>query len=65
MWLQEVVVDEAVAALDAVGRQAVSTVVGQLLGSVPAMATLSTVSALGPFRSVLFPLPTPFDFLSW
>ena len=57
--------DEAVAALDAVGRQAVSTVVGQLLGSVPAMATLSTVSALGPFRSVVFPLPTPVDFLSW
>ncbi|KAK9866008.1 hypothetical protein WJX84_009124 [Apatococcus fuscideae] len=64
-YIQEVVVDEAVAALDAVGRQAVSTVVGQLLGSVPAMATLSTVSALGPFRSVVFPLPTPVDFLSW
>ena len=59
------VVDEVVAAVDAVGRQAVSSVVGQLLGSVPAMATLSTVQALGPLRNVIFPVPTPTEFLSW
>lgn len=58
--VQEVFVAESVAAVDAVGRELVS----QVVGSVPAMATLSLVESLGPFRPLVLPVTTPLIVLS-
>lgn len=62
--LQELFVEEMVAAVDAVGRNSISQVVRGLLGSLPATLTTSTVNAMGPLRSVLLPVPTPVELLS-
>lgn len=55
---------ESVAAVDAVGREVASQASRLVLGSVPAMATLSFVEALGPLRPFIIPLPTPLEVLS-
>ncbi|MEW5303771.1 MAG: hypothetical protein WDW36_006430 [Sanguina aurantia] len=63
-YVQELFVEEMVAAVDAVGRNSISQVVRGLLGSLPATLTTSTVNAMGPLRSVLLPVPTPVELLS-
>ena len=56
--------DEMVAAVDALSREALSRLVTSLLGSVPALAVGTTMSALGPLRGLLLPVPTPFEILT-
>jgi aarF domain-containing kinase len=60
----QVLVDELVAAVDALGREVLSQGFRRVLGSVPAVATLTTLEALGPLRPVLVPLPTPLEVMS-
>ena len=62
--MQEVFVEESVAAVDAIGREVLSQVSSSVLGSVPAMATLSFFEALGPLRPFILPVPTPLEVLS-
>lgn len=62
--LQELFVEEMVAAVDAVSRDSLSQVVRVLLGSLPATLTTSTVNAMGPLRGLLLPVPTPVELLS-
>lgn len=50
--------------VDAASRQLAATALGSLLGSAPALASLSAIEALGPWRSVLLPLPTPLELLN-
>ncbi|KAK9823974.1 hypothetical protein WJX72_006718 [[Myrmecia] bisecta] len=63
-YVQELLVDELVAAVDALGRETLSEVCRRLLGSVPAVAAMSAVHALGPARFVLLPVPTPVELLN-
>lgn len=56
--------EELVAAVQALQRYAVSDALGRILGSLPAIASRSAVGALGPWRPLLLPLPTPLELLS-
>lgn len=56
-YAQELLVEEAVAATDAAARQLASMLVTRLLGNAPALAGLSAIQALQPWRPV--PLPAP------
>jgi hypothetical protein len=62
--LQEVLVEELVAAVDSLQRYAVSEGLAAVLGSVPAALSRSAIGALGPWRPLLLPLPTPLELLS-
>ena len=62
--LQEVLVDELVAAVDTLPRYAVSGALQRLLGSLPAALASNAVRALGPWRPLLLPLPTPLELLN-
>lgn len=62
--MQEVFVSESVAAVDAIGRELASQVSRGVLGSVPAVATLSFVEALGPLRPFVLPVVTLPELLS-
>lgn len=61
---QEVLVEEAVAAVDALSREAVSALLGAALGSAPALVARGALDALGPLRGVVLPVPTPVEVLS-
>ncbi|GAB4820396.1 hypothetical protein N2152v2_007442 [Parachlorella kessleri] len=61
---QELLVEQAVATADAASRQLAAAVLGRLLGSAPALAGLSALEALGPWRVLLAPLPTPLELLN-
>ena len=50
--------------MDAASRQLAAAAVGSVLGSAPALAGLSAIEALGPWRSLLLPLPTPLELLN-
>ncbi|KXZ45805.1 hypothetical protein GPECTOR_50g599 [Gonium pectorale] len=63
-YASELLVEEMVVAVDALSRDALSRLLGRLLGSAPAALALRSVEALGPLRSVLLPLPTPVELLS-
>ena len=56
--------EEAAAAIEAIAREAASQLCAGLLNSVPAMATFSTIQALGPLRPLLFPQPTVVELIS-
>lgn len=62
--VQEVFVAESVAAVDAIGREFASQFSKVVLGSVPAVATLSFVEALGPLRPFVLPIVTLPELLS-
>ena len=62
--LQEVLVDELVAAVDTLQRYAVSGAVQRVLGSLPAALASNAVRALGPWRPLLLPIPTPLELLN-
>ena len=64
MTLQEVLVEEAVAALDAYGRGALSDSSQAVLGSSAAALAQAGLQALGPLRPFLLPFPTPLELLS-
>ena len=58
-YIQDLLVEEMVAATDALSREALSRLAGAYMGSIPATLSLRTLEALGPFRTVLFPFLTP------
>eukprot|EP00210_Caulerpa_lentillifera_P000219 g213.t1 len=58
-YIQDLLVEEMVAATDALSREGLSRLAGAYMESVPAMVSLRTVEALGPLRTVLFPFLTP------
>ena len=58
-YIQDLLVEEMVAATDALSREALSRLAGAYMGSIPAMLSLRTLEALGPFRTVFFPFLTP------
>ena len=62
--LQEVLVDELVAAVDTLQRYAVSGAVQRVLSSLPAALASNAVRALGPWRPLLLPIPTPLELLN-
>lgn len=62
--VQEVVVEEAVAAVDAAGREALSEFCSWILGAPATAAALAGLRAMGPLRPLLLPLPTPLELLS-
>ncbi|KAF5831971.1 hypothetical protein DUNSADRAFT_12335 [Dunaliella salina] len=62
-YIQELFIDELVAATDALSREATSSLVRTLLASFPLAATQMALNRLGPWRGVLAPLPTPVDVL--
>ncbi|KAG2445378.1 hypothetical protein HYH02_008842, partial [Chlamydomonas schloesseri] len=63
-YVSELLVEELVAAVDALSRDSLSALVRTLLASGPAAASLRGVEALGPLRAVLLPLPTPVEVLA-
>lgn len=56
--------DELVAAVDTLQRYAVSGALQGLLASLPAALASNAVRALGPWRPLLLPLPTPLELLN-
>ena len=56
--------DELVAAVDTLQRYAVSGALQGLMGSLPAALASNAVRALGPWRPLLLPLPTPLELLN-
>ena len=56
--------DEAVAALDAFGRGALTDGTRAVLGSSVASLASAGLQALGPLRPFLLPFPTPLELLS-
>eukprot|EP00803_Ostreobium_quekettii_P004083 evm.model.scf_1104EXC.1 EVM.evm.TU.scf_1104EXC.1 scf_1104EXC:11822-28756(-) len=63
-YLQDLLVDELVAAVDALSREASSRLFASYLGSLPATATFRAVEALGPLRSFVFPFITPAEVIA-
>ena len=62
-YAQELVVDELVAAVDALSREAVGEAFSMVLSSATTIATLQSVEALGPLRAMFMPVPMPVDML--
>lgn len=60
---QELIVEEMVAAVDAMSREALGEALKLVLSSAGAVTALRSVEALGPLRSMLMPLPLPMDML--
>lgn len=63
-YVQTLLVEELVAATDALSREAASEALRLLLGSPPAALALNTLRALGPLRTFVVPLPTPIEIMS-
>jgi aarF domain-containing kinase len=64
-FAQELIVDELVAGVDAMSREALGEAVRMVLSSAGTIASLRSGDALGPLRVMLFPLPPmPSDMLS-
>lgn len=63
-YVQELLVEELVAAADALSREALSETLRLVLGSAPAVVALSSLEALGPLRPLLVPFVTPLELLS-
>jgi aarF domain-containing kinase len=61
---QELMVDEMVAAVDAMSREALGEALRLTLASSAAVTALRSVEALGPLRGMLFPMPLPLNFLA-
>ncbi|KAJ9524782.1 hypothetical protein QJQ45_024403 [Haematococcus lacustris] len=63
-YAQEILVEEAVAAVDALSREAIGEALRLVAGTATSLAALQGVEALGPLRAMLMPLPLPVDMLS-
>jgi len=63
-YAQEILVEEAVAAIDAMSREAMGEALKLVAGSASAMATLRGMESLGPLRAFLVPLPLPLEMLT-
>ncbi|GAX83432.1 hypothetical protein CEUSTIGMA_g10857.t1 [Chlamydomonas eustigma] len=62
-YAQELIVEELVAVIDAMSREALSEALRLVLGSATAVTALRSVEALGPLRAMLLPLPLPMEML--
>lgn len=62
-YLQDLIVDEMVAAADAFSRENLSRISGAYLESLPALLNMRTIEALGPLRPLVFPFLTPTEFV--
>ncbi|GFH20421.1 protein kinase domain-containing protein [Haematococcus lacustris] len=60
----QILVEEAVAAVDALSREAIGEALRLVTGTATSLAALRGVEALGPLRAMLMPLPLPVDMLS-
>jgi aarF domain-containing kinase len=60
----QIMVDEAVAAIDAMSREAMGEALRIIVGGTSALAAARGAEALGPLRSLLMPLPLPTALLS-
>eukprot|EP00798_Chlamydomonas_sp_ICE-L_P028315 gene28315-31427_t len=58
-YAQEILVEELVAATDAMSREALSEALGMVMSSATVVSSLRSVEALGPLRAMLIPLPMP------
>lgn len=63
-YVQELLVEELVAAVDALSREALSETLRLVLRSTPAVLAMSSLEALGPFRRLLVPFLTPVELLT-
>ncbi|KAJ9524189.1 hypothetical protein QJQ45_004999 [Haematococcus lacustris] len=63
-YAQEILVEEAVAAVDAMSREAIGEALRLVAGTATSLAALRGMEALGPLRAMLMPLPLPVDMLS-
>ena len=61
--LQQLIVEELVAVIDAMSREALSEALRLVMGSATAVTALRSVEALGPLRAMLMPLPLPLEML--
>jgi aarF domain-containing kinase len=62
-WPQ-ILVDEAVAAIDAMSREAMGETLRLVASSAGTVASLRSIEALGPLRAMLMPLPLPLEVIS-
>ncbi|KAF5827894.1 ABC1 family-domain-containing protein [Dunaliella salina] len=63
-YAQEILVEEAVVAIDAMSRQGMGEALKLITGSASAMATLRGMESLGPLRAFLLPPPVPLEMLT-
>ncbi len=63
-YVQSLLVEELVSAVDVLSREALSEVTRRVMGSVAAATERRAREALGPLRPLVIPLPTPFEVLS-
>lgn len=63
-YVQELLVEELVAAADALSREALSETLRLVLGSAPVAVALSSMEAAGPLRPLLLPLTGPLELMS-
>ena len=59
----QLIVEELVAVIDAMSREALSEALRLVMGSATAVTALRSVEALGPLRAMLMPLPLPLEML--
>lgn len=62
--MQKLIVEEMVAAVNALTREALCEVFKVVFASNAAVTALRNTEALGPLRAILAPIPTPLGFLS-
>ena len=63
-YAQELIVEELVAAADAMSREALGEAVRMVLDSSATLAALRSIEALGPLRAMFLPLPLPQEMLA-
>jgi aarF domain-containing kinase len=62
--MQKLIVEEMVAAINALTREALCEAFKVVVASDAAVTALRNTEALGPFRAILAPIPQPLAFLS-
>jgi aarF domain-containing kinase len=63
-YVQELLVEELVAAVDALSREALSETLRLVLGSAPVALAMSSLEAAGPLRPLLLPFTGPLELLA-
>lgn len=63
-FVQSLLVEELVSAVDVLSREALNEVTRRVMGSVAAATERRAREALGPLRAFVIPLPTPFEVIS-
>lgn len=63
-YVQELLVEELVAAVDALSREALSETLRLVLGSAPVALAMSSLEAAGPLRPLLLPFTGPLELMA-